>query len=61
MKLHINKGKLIRNEELITLRGGYGETNCEVICSSNQTCIDIGGPCNDCMFHPVLKEKRCRM
>jgi hypothetical protein len=32
-KLEINPEKLMKNEELLILRGGYGETNCKCICA----------------------------
>ncbi|MCE5345658.1 MAG: hypothetical protein LLG13_05110 [Bacteroidales bacterium] len=31
-KLQINSGKIMKNEELITLRGGYGTWSCTVQC-----------------------------
>jgi len=32
IKIHINPEKLMKNEELITLKGGDWFGNCEVIC-----------------------------
>lgn len=36
-KLLINPEKLMKNEELMTLRGGYGGT-CTTVCYSGSTC-----------------------
>jgi len=54
-KLQINSEKIMKNEELVTLRGGYGGPGdcCNNICTSDSDCkcswctkcVDIiGGP-----------------
>jgi natural product precursor len=45
-KLQLNSERLMKNEELMTLRGGYDEDNCGVSCSSDFNCI--GGKCPKC-------------
>jgi natural product precursor len=44
-KLQINSEKLMKNEELVTLRGGYGAEFCGVQCSSDSQCA---GYCSKC-------------
>lgn len=52
-KLNINSEKIMKNEELLLLRGGYdGDRNCGVICDDNKTCTDLVGPCVLCKAVP---------
>jgi hypothetical protein len=41
-KLQINSEKIMKNEELLTLRGGYGGDCCLYRCTSASQC------CTDC-------------
>lgn len=36
-KLNINSEKLLKNEELLNLRGGYGESGREACCTTTST------------------------
>lgn len=49
-KLQINSEKIMKNEELITLRGGYGYVNCGNGCAgmqeSNEYCSDAAKYCD---------------
>jgi hypothetical protein len=42
-KLQINPEKVMKNEELLILRGGYGETNCYCICAAYMPDAQICG------------------
>ena len=46
-KLCINTEKLMKNEELITLRGGYGGS-CACKDGGTTICSTYGIPCNIC-------------
>jgi hypothetical protein len=61
-KLQINSEKLMKNEELITLRGGYGN-DCYCMCDGgghiagatgsldcNSLCLDAGYSGGDCKY-----------
>lgn len=54
-KLEINPQKIMKTEELITLRGGYDvPPNCQLYCNSGpSTCTDYEGPCTKCVAHPT--------
>lgn len=43
-KLQINSEKLMKNEELVTLRGGYGGVGCNTGCKSNSDCTNKDCP-----------------
>lgn len=52
-KFQLNSERLIKNEQLITIRGGYDDTGCPgIACTSNSDCCPqnpkcdwaIGGP-----------------
>jgi hypothetical protein len=58
-KLQINPEKLMKNEELLNLRGGYEGTNCGIICSSSTTCSKYSGVCVYCRPHPWRPEYWC--
>ena len=51
-KLKINSEKLLKNQELINLKGGYGDpiqcngVTCSGKCSGSWTCIDNQCTCN---------------
>jgi len=42
-KITINPEKVIKNEELINLRGGYGEGPCKKYCWAGMELIEIIG------------------
>jgi hypothetical protein len=42
-RLQINSGKIMRNEELLTLRGGY-DAGCVSACTSNSDCTNPDCP-----------------
>ena len=54
-KLNINSKKLMKNEELITLKGGYG--GCCCWCTTSQGsfggCMAAGNP-SDCRVNCIL-------
>ena len=59
-KLQINSEKLMKNEELLILRGGYdGGANCGLTCSSDTTCGSYSGNCTLCRAHPWRPEYWC--
>ena len=58
-KLQINSEKLIKNEELLILRGGYDQINCGIICSTDKTCTSYPGECVHCRPHPWRPEYWC--
>lgn len=60
-KLQINSERLMKNEELITLRGGYGGADCTYACKSNSDCTNkdcpnceyaVGNPDQKFCFNP---------
>jgi hypothetical protein len=58
-KLQINSDKLMKNEDLLALKGGYGAQNCGIICSTAATCTSYAGDCNYCRPHPWRPEYWC--
>ena len=55
-KLHVNSERLMKNEELITLRGGYGGAQCYDACSSDSDCTQWECPkCDYAMGNPDQK------
>ncbi len=46
-KLETNKGKLIKNDELLTLRGGYGDVACSCKKSTTTLCSQWVDNCYD--------------
>jgi len=57
-KLQINREKIIRNEELVLLRGGYSATDpCPgVACGTDEDCC----PSNpDCIYIPIIYKNVC--
>ncbi len=53
-KLQINPERLMKNEELLLLRGGYEvDPNCQLAnCSSDTHCREYSGGCIYCVKHP---------
>lgn len=58
-KISINPEKVIKNEELVNLKGGYGDGPYQVVCASGDywgcgydysNCIDEGRECCDGPF-----------
>lgn len=45
-KLEINSDKIMKNEELFTLKGGYYGSGCGVACKKDSDCTDP--LCPDC-------------
>jgi hypothetical protein len=60
-KLQINSERIMKNEELITLRGGYdGNENCGLTpCNGDSDCKKVTGSCTYCKPHPYLPEYWC--
>jgi hypothetical protein len=57
-RININSGKLMKNEELLKLRGGYDGGGCETDCHSHdENCTDTKCPkCRD----TILNGWRCQ-
>jgi len=54
-KLQVNPDKLMKSEELVTLRGGYGSIVCYEWGSMNGLCGGaikgyINGPCSEALY-----------
>lgn len=46
-KLKINPEKIIKNEELIILRGGYSTFICHVVCNGLDDWFNFSSTCNE--------------
>lgn len=56
-KLKISNEKMLKNEELVNLKGGYGGGYpCMYICTSNANC---GNYCPKCEWGPGIAEYVC--
>lgn len=56
-KLQINYERLMKNEQLLLLRGGYDGNGCETECSHDVNCTDP--KCPKCR-ETILNGKRCQ-
>lgn len=56
-RIQINPERIIRNEELFVLRGGYTEDPCSGnLCESNNDCC----PSNpECIYVPIVESGVC--
>jgi hypothetical protein len=51
-KLQIHSEKQMKNEELLSLRGGYDDNNCNIRDCTGSSCSETSGPCTKCVLHP---------
>jgi hypothetical protein len=59
-KIQINPEKVMRNEELYLLRGGYDvDDNCQIRNCTGSSCSDTKGSCTKCSFDSNLNYYIC--